>query len=1022
MPTRLRQAASVLAAMGMAAAMLADPAAGQEPPDGPPETCSAEVAPTPTAVAVTSVPAAVTSTADDYFVLYVRFGTGDAPPEMPVAVVQGEDGTTTLAENVEALPAARYRVEKYSITDPADVDGDCVDDITELTDPSASPVNPATVAAADGVVQLPDRAAFESVARKINGQPHAKFVITGLEDDEPHLYFVNQATHPTHNSFNRVIDARWTPFNATLVYDSSIAAPDGTAGAYYFLPDTTYVLGPLSLFEIVSRAYTMLAANMGFLDDDLLFNIPDIYLLDFQDHLSSLRESRIDVVFDHEIFLEENYLALHLGESYGYLRELDPDDRAGPRDIVVYDALPNDLPRVAGIISTVPQTPLSHVNLRAIQDDTPNAVIPGFLDDEDIEALLDRPVAYSVTRGSWSVRAATVEEVDAHHDALRPSAPQTPSRDLSVTEITPLCQVGFDDWEAFGVKAANVAVLRTLGFAAGTVPDGFAVPFYFYDEFMKANDLYTRIDEMLAVENFYTDLDVQEDQLKALRKEIKDAETPEWITTGLVRLHSSFPSGTSLRYRSSTNNEDLPGFNGAGLYDSKTQHPDETVEDGIDKSLKQVYASLWNFRAFVEREFYRIDHKAAAMGVLVHPNYSDELANGVAVSFDPFDRIDPEYGDGDYYVNTQLGEDLVTNPEAHSIPEELLLGESGHRVLGLSNLVERGELLLNDSQLDQLRDHLETIHDRFEQLYGAVGGEPFAIEIEFKITSDNILAIKQARPWVFPDAVNTRSSRPPATQPAGCGPSRPTLSSDTTLPIASTRPSPGTGGGVVGGGGGASSGSGRSGGGASSGGGSSGRSGGAPPEPEFESTFVDIDLAGVHQEAIETLEEAGLLEGTACGRDKFCPNQPILRWVVAMWLVRLLDGTDAAPDGTLRFTDADPQRESAPFIERLAELEVTLGCQTEPERLFCPYEPVTRAQMASFIARALDLSSPDDPADFEDVAANDVHAPDIRALYAAGITNGCHTGAQLRFCPHQHTTRAEMASFVNRARQVLDSR
>ena len=78
-------------------------------------------------------------------------------------------------------------------------------------------------------------------------------------------------------------------------------------------------------------------------------------------------------------------------------------------------------------------------------------------------------------------------------------------------------------------------------------------------------------------------------------------ETPQWIIDALTAMHATYPEGQSLRYRSSTNNEDLPGFNGAGLYDSKTQDPDETEEDGIDKSLKQVFASLWTFRAFTER-------------------------------------------------------------------------------------------------------------------------------------------------------------------------------------------------------------------------------------------------------------------------------------------------------------------------------------------------------------------------------------------------------------------------------------
>ena len=191
-----------------------------------------------------------------------------------------------------------------------------------------------------------------------------------------------------------------------------------------------------------------------------------------------------------------------------------------------------------------------------------------------------------------------------------------------------------------------------------------------------------------------------------------------------------------------------PGFNGAGLYDSKTQHPEETEEDGISKSLRQVYASLWNFRAFIERDFHRVDHLAVAMGVLVHPNYSDEPVNGVAVS------VDPAYGtEGTYYVNSQIGEDLVTNPEANSAPEEVLLyPDETYTVFALSNQVLPGQLLMTDDQLAQLRRHLAAIHERFGELHGVQRGERFAMEIEFNITNGNILAIKQARPWIFTDA------------------------------------------------------------------------------------------------------------------------------------------------------------------------------------------------------------------------------------------------------------------------------
>ena len=713
--------------------------------------------PTPVEVAVTAVPIVVASTTADYFVLYVKHDMDGTEVEIPVAVTRGEADTTTLAENVEALPAERYRVEKYLVANPADVDGDCVDDISELADlGKMNPVNPTVaIELRDGAAAVPDRDTFDALSYD---ESHLKFLLFDMYTDRPRVYFMNTKTHQHHQFFLDAvgIDRDVRVIKGEITYDAELVAPDGSTGIYYF--ERFYV--SIYSFSFLARVYSIVAASMPLLEDNLAFHMPNLALPYSQPDLPLYRESRIPLVFDEDISPETGFLALNPGDGYGRLRVMDLDERPNARDIVIYEALPNELPRIAGIITTVPQTPLSHVNLRAVQDGAPNAFIRGALDKPKIDALIGSYVRYEVTEGGWELRAATRAEVDAHYAASRPAGVQTPQRDLSVTAITPLSEIGFEDWKVFGVKAANVAVLRTLGFPAGTVPDGFAIPFYFYDAFMKAHDFYTRIETMLADENFQTDFDTQDDMLDDLRDDIKDAATPQWISDALTTMHATFPEGASLRYRSSTNNEDLPGFNGAGLYDSKTQHPDETAEDGIDKSLKQVYASLWNFRAFTERDFHRIDHLAAAMGILVHPNYSDELRNGVAVSFDPI------YGGaGRYYINTQLGEDLVTNPEAHSVPEEILLYRDAdylrYSVLATSNQVPPGQLLMTNDQLAQLRRHLTVIHDEFKKLYQPASGEPFAMEIEFKITSEDVLAIKQARPWVFSGASQTLPPVPP---------------------------------------------------------------------------------------------------------------------------------------------------------------------------------------------------------------------------------------------------------------------
>jgi len=99
-------------------------------------------------------------------------------------------------------------------------------------------------------------------------------------------------------------------------------------------------------------------------------------------------------------------------------------------------------------------------------------------------------------------------------------------------------------------------------------------------------------------------------------------------------------------------------------------------------------------------------------------------------------------------------------------------------------------------------------------------------------------------------------------------------------------------------------------------------------------------------------------------------------------------------------------------IEAIADEGITLGCNPPVNDMFCPNKAVTRAQMATFLARALNL--PAATGSFADTA-DSVHAANIGALAAAGITQGCNPPVNDMFCPNKAVTRAQMATFLTRA-------
>ena len=182
----------------------------------------------------------------------------------------------------------------------------------------------------------------------------------------------------------------------------------------------------------------------------------------------------------------------------------------------------------------------------------------------------------------------------------------------------------------------------------------------------------------------------------------------------------------------------------------------------------------------------------------------------------------------------------------------------------------------------------------------------------------------------------------------------------------------------------------------------------------YKGEFAD-DEGNVHESSVNKLAEAGVFEGTECDERRICPNEPLLRWVMAVWIARALNETPARADPEARFADVAPDNWWASYVELLADLGITAGCKTGPLR-YCPDKPVTRAQMATFLVRALDLDAAPS-AGFADTEGN-THEANVDALAAVGVTAGCKTDP-LRYCPDKPVTRAQMATFLVRALRLI---
>jgi uncharacterized repeat protein (TIGR02543 family) len=189
----------------------------------------------------------------------------------------------------------------------------------------------------------------------------------------------------------------------------------------------------------------------------------------------------------------------------------------------------------------------------------------------------------------------------------------------------------------------------------------------------------------------------------------------------------------------------------------------------------------------------------------------------------------------------------------------------------------------------------------------------------------------------------------------------------------------------------------------------------------FEPTQqIFVDVLPDHWAAswIVRLYQAGITSGCATGPLRYCPEDPVTRAQMAVFLERGMQGSAYAPPaGTgAVFADVPLSYWAADWIEKFYADGITSGCGTDP-LIYCPDNPVTRAQMAVFLLRARHGAAYTPPEVEENTGFNDV--PDdywaaawIKQLAAEAITTGCGSD---NYCPENPVTRAEMAVFLVRA-------
>jgi rifampicin phosphotransferase len=484
--------------------------------------------------------------------------------------------------------------------------------------------------------------------------PHVLFVID--RKDNNRIYYVNTKRYPFHKDF---VNGTYLSLERGRVFFEN----------NYLKPNRRFILGNIAYQTPVKR-WTFEFWEGDLIPADQIKLTYDLLSKSFFARLAfkpnSIRQEQasgelaeIPRVLQSEISREQEYQALNVAKGLGRIHiipKLDEHVEIGANEILVLNEVPIQLPPVAGIITTLPSTPLSHINLLARGRGIPNAYIKNA--QELLKQFDGWWVTFETRRDSYSIKRAENDELKAYQARMAERLDiMNPRYDLSEQRLLTLAQQRKTMSLAYGGKSANLGEVLNARLPGIDVPGGFTIPFYYYDAFIKENNFDDLLNALLNDQKFVHDPAYRRERLVQVREQLQHGKFDPQLRTNILRqIEKSFP-GQGLFLRSSSNSEDLPNFSGAGLY---TTVPNARGPEQIIEGIKKVWASLWNFEAYEARERAGVNHLKIFMAVLIQQGINSE-SSGVMITTDPFDKDNR----GAIYISAKrgLGSKVVEGPK-----------------------------------------------------------------------------------------------------------------------------------------------------------------------------------------------------------------------------------------------------------------------------------------------------------------------------------------------------------------------